>query len=257
MIAGSFLNFAMPRIALICSNMLRKLYLVLLCTVMIRLNTFLKATLTHWFMHVHVPIYSARIRIHNSSPVLRPASFHVNTSPHCTDLVQGGKGKTGNYYSEIKEDEYEEMKDAEEYEVVDGEGETHANPNAQVDGGNNEGYMDMSGSKTQPQPLQTNQRPSSDEQPHVEVNKGTVVDDPEDQSQTYVNEDEDPVPRSSMTKSPAYDYPPSGPSVTVGDDPEDQSQTYINEDEDPVPRTRITKNPAYDFPPTPTDLHII
>ena len=126
-------------------------------------------------------------------------------SPHCTDLVEGGKGKTGNYYSEMNENEYEEMEDAEEYEVMDGEGETHANPNAQVD----EGYMDMSGNNTQPQPLQTNQRPSSGEQLCVEVNKGAVVDNPEDQSQTYVNVEQEPGVKMSMTKNPAYDLPPS------------------------------------------------
>ena len=123
--------------------------------------------------------------------------------------MEGGTGKTGNYYSQIKENEYEKMEDAEEYEEMDGEGETHANPNAQVTGENNEGYMDMSGNNTQPQPLQTNQQPSSGEQPCVEVNKGAVVDNPEDQSQTYVNEDEDPVLKMSMTKNPAYDLPPS------------------------------------------------
>ena len=122
-------------------------------------------------------------------------------SPHCTDLVEGGKGKTGNYYSQIKENEYEEMKGAEEYEVMDG-GETHANPNVQVNGENNDGYMDMSGNNTQPQPLQTNQQPSSDGQPCVEVNKEAVVDNSEDVEQ-------EPVVKMSMTKNPAYDLPPS------------------------------------------------
>ena len=129
--------------------------------------------------------------------------------PHCVDLVQGGKGKTGNCYSQIKENEYVEMKGAEEYEVMDGEGETHANPNAQVNGENNDGYMDMSGNNTQPQPLQTNQQPSSDEQPCVEVNKGAVVDNPEDQSQTYVNVEQEQ--RMSMTKNPVYDLPTGPP----------------------------------------------
>ena len=134
-------------------------------------------------------------------------SFHnvniVYISPHCTDLVEGGKGKTGNYYSQIKENEYEKMADAEEYEVMDGEGETHANPNAQVDRENNDGYIDMSGGNTQPQPLQTNQQPSSDEQPCVEVNAGAVVDDPADQSQTYVNVEQEPVVKVSLTKNTA------------------------------------------------------
>ena len=123
--------------------------------------------------------------------------------------MEGGKGKTGNYYSEIKANEYEKMEDAEEYEVMDGEGETHANPNAQVDGENNEGYMDMSVNNTQPQPLQTNQQPSSDEHPRVEVNEGAVVDEPEDQSQTYVNVEQEPGVKMNMTKNPAYDLPPS------------------------------------------------
>ena len=133
----------------------------------------------------------------------------MNVFSHCTDLVEGVKGKTGNYYSEIKQNEYEEMEDAEEYEVMDGEGETHANPNAQVNGENNDGYMDMSGNNTQPQPLQTSQQPSSDEHPRVEVNKGAVVDNPEDQSQTYVNVEQEPGVKKSMTKNPAYDLQPS------------------------------------------------
>ena len=168
--------------------------------------------------------------------------------------MEGGKGKTGNYYSEIKEDEYEEMKGAEEYEVMDGEGETHANPNAQVTGKNNDGYMDMSGNNTQPQPLQTNQQPSLDGQPCVEVNKGAVADDPEDQSQTYVNEDEDPVPRSNMTKNPAYDYPTTEPSVTVGDDPKDLSQTNVNVEQELGVKMSMKKNPGYDLRPLPTEL---
>ena len=138
------------------------------------------------------------------SPCMQPhfLTLCMCISPHCTDLVEGGKGKTGNYYSEMKENEYEKMEDAEEYEVVDGEGETHANPNAQVDGENNDGYMDMSGNNAQPQPLLTNQQPSSDGQPCVEVNKGAVVDNSEDVEQ-------EPVVKMSMTKNPAYDLPPS------------------------------------------------
>ena len=153
--------------------------------------------------------------LHNSSctsPVTMQPHFMslcMYISPHCTDLVEGGKGKTGNYYSQIKENEYEKMKGAEEYEVMDGEGETHANPNAQVDEENNEGYMDMSGNNTQPRPLQTTQQPSSGGQPHVEINEGAVVDNPEHQSQTYVNVEQEPVVKMSMTKNPAYDLPPS------------------------------------------------
>ena len=132
-----------------------------------------------------------------TSPVTSLISC-VNISPHCTDLVQGDKGKTGNYYSEIEEDEYEEMKDAEEYEEMDGEGETRA----QVISENNDRYMHITGGNTQPQPmLLTSKQLSSNQQPYVEVNKGAVVDKPEDQSQ---NVDQDPDTGARMTKSPAY-----------------------------------------------------
>ena len=138
-----------------------------------------------------------------TSPVTSLISCHfVYVSPQCTDLAEG-KGETGNYYSQIKEVEYDKMEDIAEYKEMDGEGQTRTNPNAQVDEENNAVYMDMR-SNTQPQPLQTNQQPSSDEQPQVEVNKGAVVDNPEDQSQTYVNVEQEPEVKMSMTKNPAY-----------------------------------------------------
>ena len=124
----------------------------------------------------------------------------MNVFSHCADLVEGGKGKNGTYYSEIKKDEYEEMKDAEEYEEMDGEGETRA----QVIGENNDRYMHITGGNIQPQPmLLTSQQPSSDEQPHVEVNEGAVVGDPEDQSQK-VDQDPDTGARMTNLESPAY-----------------------------------------------------
>ena len=136
------------------------------------------------------------------------------------ELVQG-TGKPANYYSEIKDGEYEQVKDAdgyeevkevEEYEVMDG-GETFINPGVQKDLEENdpEEYMDMSGNDSLPPPVVTSQEPPNQtiqqtpSDGECEVRTSDV-----DESHTYTNVDPDPLVNVQLTKNPAYDLPPVG-----------------------------------------------
>ena len=143
------------------------------------------------------------------------------------ELVQG-KGSPANYYSEVKDREYEQVKDAdgcaevkevEEYEVMDGdEGETSTKPEVQKN--DPEQYMDMSGNNPLPPPVVTSQEPPnqtiqqtpSDEECEVRTSDGGGSRQTADESQSYVNEDEDPSlnVHCPLTKNPAYGLPPVG-----------------------------------------------
>ena len=74
------------------------------------------------------------------------------------ELVQG-KGAPANYYSEVKDREYEEeVKEVEEYEVMDG-GETFPSPGVQKEENDPEEYKDMRWNDTLPPPVVTSQEP--------------------------------------------------------------------------------------------------
>ena len=161
------------------------------------------------------------------------------------ELVQG-KGALVNYYSEIKDEEYEQVKDADgyedvkevdEYKVMDG-GETFVNPGVQ---------------KEQQMPFDW------ENEVHVRTSDGGGSSQT---SQSYVNEDEDPSldVHWPLTKNPAYGLPPvgilqSGGKCEVrtsdGEGSSQTSQSYVNEDEDPSldVHWHWTKNPAYGLPP--------
>ena len=144
---------------------------------------------------------------------------------YCTiELIQG-KGVPTNYYSEVKDKEYDQVKDAdgyeevkevEEYEVVDG-GETFINPEVQKEENDPEEYMDMSGNDTLPPPVVTSQEPPnqtiqqtpSDGECEVRTSDGGQT---AGESNSYVNEDEDPslIVHWPLTKNPAYGLPPVG-----------------------------------------------
>ena len=74
-----------------------------------------------------------------------------------------------------------------------------------------------------------------------------------DESQSYVNEDEDPSLNVHwpLTKNPAYGLPPVGILQSDHDQTADESQSYVNEDEDQSLNVNwpLTKNPAYGLPP--------
>ena len=136
-----------------------------------------------------------------------------------------------------------------------------------------EEYMDMSGNDTLPPPVVTNQEPPnqtiqqtpSDGECEVRTGDGGGVSQTDDESQSYVNEDEDPSLNVHwpLTKNPAYGLPPVGIlqsdgkcEVRTGDgggvsQTDDESQSYVNEDEDPSLNVHwpLTKNPAYGLPP--------
>ena len=136
------------------------------------------------------------------------------------ELVQG-KGAPANYYSEIKDGEYEQVKDAdgyeevkevEEYEVMDG-GVTFINPGVQKEENDPEQYMDMSGNErtTLPPPVVTSQEPPNQtiqqtpSDGECEVRTSDV-----DESRMYINADPDPSMDVELTKNPAYNLPPFG-----------------------------------------------
>ena len=134
------------------------------------------------------------------------------------ELVQG-KGAPANYYSEIKDGEYEQVKDAdgyeevkevEEYEVMNG-GETFINPGVQKEENDPDEYMDMSGNDTLPLPVVTSQEPPNQtiqqtpSDGECEVRTSDV-----DESCMYINADPDPSMAVELTKNPAYDLPPVG-----------------------------------------------
>ena len=104
-----------------------------------------------------------------------------------------------------------------------------------------------------------------DEECEVRASDGGGPNQTADESQSYVNEDEDPSLNVHwpLTKNPAYGLPPvgilqsdgkcevrtsdgGGPNQTA-----DKSQSYVNEDEDPSLNVHwpLTKNPAYGLPP--------
>ena len=132
------------------------------------------------------------------------------------ELVQS-KGAPANYYSEVKDGEYEQVKDAdgyvevkevEEYEVMDG-GETFINPGVQKEENDPEQYMDMSGNDTLPPPVVTSQEPPNQtiqqtpSDGECEVRTSDV-----DESCMYINVD--PDPSMNVQLNPTYDLPPVG-----------------------------------------------
>ena len=173
------------------------------------------------------------------------------------EMVQG-KGTSASSRSGIKrsEDQYEEVEQVEEYEVMDGdETETSANPGVQKDTNDPEEYMDMSGNDTLPPPVVTSQEPPnqtiqqtpSDGKCAVRTSDGGGSSQTADESQSYVNEDEDPSLNVHwpLTKNPAYGLPPVGILQSDHDQTADESQSYVNEDENPSLNVHwpLTKNP--------------
>ena len=177
------------------------------------------------------------------------------------ELAQG-KGAPANYYSEVKDREYEEVKEVRENEVMDGdEEETATNPGVQKDKNNPEEYMAKSGNDTLPPPVVTSQEPPnqtiqqtpSDGECEVRTGDGGGSSQTADESQSYVNEDEDPSLNVHwpLTKNPAFGLPPAGILQSDHYQTADESQSYVNEDEDPslIVHWPLTKNPAYGLPP--------
>ena len=134
------------------------------------------------------------------------------------ELVQG-TGKPANYYSEIKDGEYEQVKDAggyekvkevDEYEVMDG-GETFINPGVQREENDTDKFMEVSGNDILPPPVLTTQEPPNQtiqqtpSDGECEVRTSDV-----DESRTYTNVDPHPSMNVQLTKNPAYGLPPVG-----------------------------------------------
>ena len=146
-----------------------------------------------------------------------------------TELVQGkGPPAAVNYYSEIKDREYEQVKDADGYEevkeveeyevtVMDG-GETFINPGVQKEENDPEQYVNMSENNTLPPPVVTSQEPPNQtiqqtpSDGECEVRTSDGGGQTADESQSYVNEDEDPSLNVHwpLTKNPEYGLPPVG-----------------------------------------------
>ena len=93
----------------------------------------------------------------------------------------------------------------------------------------------------------------SDEKCEVRTSDGGGSSQTADESQSYVNEDEDPslTVHWPLTKNPAYGLPPVGILQSDHDQTADESQSYVNKDEDPSLNVHcpMTKNPAYGLPP--------
>ena len=167
------------------------------------------------------------------------------------ELVQG-KGAPANYYSEVKDREYEEeVKKVEEDEVMDG-GETFPSPGVQKEENDPEEYKDMSGNDTLPPPVVTSQElPNQTIQQTPSDGECEVRTSDVDESRTYTNVDPDPSMNVQLTNNPAYGLPPVDILQSDHDPTADESQSYVNEDEDPSLNVHwpLTKNPAYGLPP--------
>ena len=189
------------------------------------------------------------------------------------ELVQGkGTPVAVNYYSEIKDRDYEDgmTQCDKECEVWTSDG---GGPNQTAN--ENQSYVNQDEDPSLNVHCPLTKNPAyglpqfgilqSDGKCEVRTSDGGGPNQTADESQSYVNEDEDPSLNVHwpLTKNPAYGLPRVGIlqfdgkcDVRTSDGGSssptaDESQSYANEDEDPSLSVHwpLTKNAAYGLPP--------